>query len=83
MDLDKFKILYDRFSKLPLDKKEWESEEYNEETCPGTIFHILLPQREEPPDEKIAKLFSPAKKSTGRLASSQVETAGNDMSGKY
>jgi len=60
-----------------------ESEGYNEETCPGTIFHILLPQREEPPDEKIAKLFSPAKKSTGGLASSQVETAGNDISGKY
>ena len=30
MDLDKFKILYDRFSKLPLDKREWESEEYND-----------------------------------------------------
>ena len=28
MDLEKFKILYDKFSKLPLDKKEFETEDY-------------------------------------------------------
>jgi len=28
MDLDKFKTLYNRFSKFPLEKKEWESKDY-------------------------------------------------------
>lgn len=36
-----------------------ESEGYDEVKCPGTIFHVLLPLRKEPPDDKIAKLFSP------------------------
>jgi signal transduction histidine kinase len=36
-----------------------ESDGYDEVKCPGTIFHVLLPLRKEPPDDKIAKLFSP------------------------
>jgi len=36
-----------------------ESDGYDEVKCPGTIFHVLLPMRKEPPDDKIAKLFSP------------------------
>jgi signal transduction histidine kinase len=34
-----------------------ESEGYDEERCPGSTFHILLPIRKEPPDEKMAKIF--------------------------
>jgi signal transduction histidine kinase len=34
-----------------------ESEGYNEIILPGAIFHILLPIRKEPPDDKIARLF--------------------------
>lgn len=34
-----------------------ESDGYNEETLPGTTFHVLLPVREEPPDDQMAKLF--------------------------
>ena len=30
MDLEKFKLLYDKFSKLPLDKKEWDNEDYDD-----------------------------------------------------
>ncbi len=36
-----------------------ESEGFDEVKCPGTVFHVLLPMRKEPPDDKIAKLFSP------------------------
>jgi signal transduction histidine kinase len=36
-----------------------ESPGYNEKTCPGSIFHILLPMLKEPPDIKTAKLFAP------------------------
>jgi signal transduction histidine kinase len=36
-----------------------ESPGYDEENCPGSIFHILLPVRKQPPDDKSAKLFSP------------------------
>lgn len=35
-----------------------ESEGYDEVRCPGTTFHILIPLRNEPPDENIARLFS-------------------------
>jgi signal transduction histidine kinase len=35
-----------------------ESEGYNEETLPGSTFHLLIPLREQPPDEQVAKLFS-------------------------
>ena len=34
-----------------------ESEGYDEEKCPGSTFHVLLPARGEPNDTKIAKLF--------------------------
>lgn len=37
-----------------------ESEGYDEEAFPGSIFHILLPMRKEPPDEKMGKLFDGA-----------------------
>lgn len=36
-----------------------ELESYDEENCPGSIFHILLPLRKIPPDDKTAKLFQP------------------------
>lgn len=32
---------------------------YNESTCPGSTFHILIPSRTEPPDTQMAKLFAP------------------------
>ncbi len=34
------------------------SEGCNEETCPGTSFHILLPDRNEATDPKVTKLFA-------------------------
>ena len=34
-----------------------ESEGYDEQRHPGATFHILLPVRKEPPDEKFAQLF--------------------------
>jgi signal transduction histidine kinase len=34
-----------------------ESEGYDEIRCPGAAFHVLLPLRNEPPDDKVAKLF--------------------------
>jgi len=34
-----------------------ESEGHDEINCPGATFHVLLPIRKEPPDEKIARLF--------------------------
>jgi signal transduction histidine kinase len=34
-----------------------ESDGHNEATCPGATFHLLLPFRVEPPDERIARLF--------------------------
>lgn len=34
-----------------------ESEGHDEQKCPGSTFHILLPIRTEPPDPKIARLF--------------------------
>lgn len=34
-----------------------ESDGYNEAACPGTTFHILLPLRKDPPDDKSARLF--------------------------
>jgi len=36
-----------------------ESEGYDEVSCPGSVFHILLPIRKSPPDDKAAKLFRP------------------------
>ena len=34
-----------------------DSEGYDEESCPGSTFHILLPDRSEATDPKVAKLF--------------------------
>lgn len=34
-----------------------ESEGYDEAKCPGSTFHIMIPLRKMPPDEKTAKLF--------------------------
>lgn len=36
-----------------------ESEGYDEQKCPGSTFHILLPVRKAPPDERTARIFSP------------------------
>lgn len=36
-----------------------ESPGHDETACPGSTFHILLPIRKKPPDEKIAKLYEP------------------------
>lgn len=35
-----------------------ESPGYDETRCPGSTFHILLPLRMKPPDDKTAKLFA-------------------------
>jgi signal transduction histidine kinase len=35
-----------------------ESAGSDEDTCPGSTFHILLPIKTEPPDDRTAKLFS-------------------------
>jgi signal transduction histidine kinase len=43
-----------------------ESEAHDEVNCPGAKFHILLPLRTEPPDEKMARLFRSSVK-TGEL----------------
>jgi signal transduction histidine kinase len=50
-----------------------ESEGYDEEKCPGSKFHILIPARTEPTDPKIAKLF-------GRLEKDKPETDGQQNS---
>jgi signal transduction histidine kinase len=36
-----------------------ESDGYDEKTCPGSTFHLLLPIREEPPDYKSTDLYEP------------------------
>jgi signal transduction histidine kinase len=36
-----------------------ESDGYDELTCPGSIFHILLPIRAEPPDQRAVNLYEP------------------------
>lgn len=36
-----------------------ESPGYDEDNLPGSTFHILLPHRTEPPDEKLARLLAP------------------------
>ncbi len=36
-----------------------ESPGCDEVKCPGSTFHVLLPIRVEPPDEKMARIFSP------------------------
>jgi signal transduction histidine kinase len=32
---------------------------YDEQNCPGSTFHILLPLHTQPPDDKMAKIFAP------------------------
>ncbi len=34
-----------------------ESDGYDEDTCPGSIFHIMVPYRDTPPDEMSAQIF--------------------------
>lgn len=36
-----------------------ELEGYDEDKCPGSIFHVLLPMLKECPDDKVAKFFRP------------------------
>jgi signal transduction histidine kinase len=36
-----------------------ESPGYDEQTCPGSTFHVLVPHLSEPPSDKSAKLFTP------------------------
>lgn len=36
-----------------------ESPGFDEKTCPGSTFHILLPLISQPPDEKMARLLAP------------------------
>jgi signal transduction histidine kinase len=36
-----------------------ESEGCDEVKCPGTTFHVLLPIRKEPPDQRAAEIFQP------------------------
>ncbi len=48
-----------------------ESPGYDEEKCPGSTFHILIPSRTEPTDPKIAKLF-------GKLEKVQPEPDGKE-----
>jgi signal transduction histidine kinase len=35
-----------------------ESPGFNEILCPGSTFHVILPLRTTPPDDKMAKLFA-------------------------
>ena len=39
-----------------------ESEGYDEEECPGSTFHVLIPIRTEAPETKMAKLFDELEK---------------------
>lgn len=36
-----------------------ESPGYDEDTCPGSTFHVLLPLQSAPPDSRMARLLSP------------------------
>jgi signal transduction histidine kinase len=36
-----------------------ESDGHDEEACPGSTFHVLLPITKETPDEKVNKIFKP------------------------
>ncbi len=42
-----------------------ESEGYDDERYPGSTFHVLLPIRSEPPDDKMARLFKASLQSDG------------------
>jgi signal transduction histidine kinase len=34
-----------------------ESEGQDEQTCPGSVFHVMIPMRKDPPDDRSARLF--------------------------
>jgi signal transduction histidine kinase len=36
-----------------------ESPRFDEKDCPGSTFHLLMPHRSTPPDDRMAKLFAP------------------------
>jgi signal transduction histidine kinase len=36
-----------------------ESEKQDEETFPGSVFHVMLPIRKDPPDDRSARLYQP------------------------
>jgi signal transduction histidine kinase len=42
-----------------------ESEGFDEERCPGATFHVLLPIRKEPPEDRLASLFRMVDKKPG------------------
>ncbi|PKN91346.1 MAG: hypothetical protein CVU44_19725 [Chloroflexi bacterium HGW-Chloroflexi-6] len=44
-----------------------ESEGYDEVKCPGSTFHVLLPQRTQPSDPNLAKLFGAGENSPAQL----------------
>jgi signal transduction histidine kinase len=46
-----------------------ESDGFDEKSCPGSTFHILIPMRAAPPDARMARLFAPM------IHSSQSEKA--------
>gem|GEM_PF-6577190 len=48
-----------------------ESSGCDEEKCPGSTFHILIPARTEPTDPKVAKLF-------GKLEKAKPEPDGQE-----
>jgi signal transduction histidine kinase len=41
-----------------------ESEGYDEENCPGTIFHVLIPLRKDSPDQRDVEIFRPLNESS-------------------
>jgi signal transduction histidine kinase len=34
-----------------------ESDGQDEQTCPGSVFHVMIPMRKDPPDDRSARLF--------------------------
>jgi signal transduction histidine kinase len=50
-----------------------ESEGYDEFHCPGTTFHILLPERSQPNDPQLAKLFAAVTDSQTVATDNQTE----------
>jgi signal transduction histidine kinase len=42
-----------------------ESEGYDEEKCPGSTFHIMIPMRMAPPEDSMSSLFTPRQSENG------------------
>ncbi len=42
-----------------------ESPGFDELSCPGSTFHIMIPVRTAPPDTRMAQLFAPLHDSSG------------------